>query len=116
MSWLIAPRVRLRARYVRLVCVAAQYHAAAGDWARAVYTYEAGLDIEPCSEQLYQGLMQCLTHAGLGAQNADVYRRCERLLQSIEARAPSPQTQAVYAGLAHNGARTDLHPAVPGAH
>ena len=64
----------------------------AGDWPRATASYETGLRIDPCAEDICRRLMTIYHRAGRGADVDAAYGRCRDALADRLGIAPSPQT------------------------
>ncbi len=97
--WLLSARDRARSRFLRSVSDLARHWESRNLWARAVQSYERGLEIDPLAEDLYRRLMQCHVAQGHAADAARVYMRCRELLAGQLDMPPSTETQALFESL-----------------
>ena len=97
--WLLSARDRARSRFLRSVSDLARHWEGRNLWARAVQSYERGLEIDPLAEDLYRRLMQCHVAQGHAADAARVYMRCRELLAGQLDMPPSTETQALFESL-----------------
>ena len=68
----------------------------------AVKYYIKGLEIDPISEGLYYGLMQCYIELGDFAEALSVYKRCCHTLNTLLNTAPSPKIEELYNSFRRN--------------
>jgi ATP/maltotriose-dependent transcriptional regulator MalT/DNA-binding SARP family transcriptional activator len=94
-EWAISLRERLRSRFLRGTAWLGRHWTAAGEWSRAVDTYERGLAVDDLAEEFYQGLMSCYLRLGRRAEALGVYERCRRILAATLQVPPSPATEAI---------------------
>lgn len=93
--WTIAPRERLRARFVRLGGADAQRHVEEGDWGGAVACLERLLQADATVEPFYQQLMRVQHRLGRSAEVLATYRRCRDVLGATIHRLPSASTESL---------------------
>jgi len=99
-AWAIAPRERLRARFVRAAGELAARHAAQQRCGDAIACLEGALQIDDTVESFYQQLMSLHASAGRGADVQRAYRRCRDVLAATLQLRPSPSTDALLSKLA----------------
>ena len=68
----------------------------------AVKYYIKGLEIDPISEGLYYGLMQCYIELGDFAEALSIYKRCCHTLKTLLNTTPSPKIEAIYHSIRHD--------------
>ena len=61
----------------------------------AIACYRKALEVEPLTESLYCGLMQCYAATGRYAEALSTYERCRRILNDQLGVKPSPRTEAL---------------------
>lgn len=66
-----------------------------GDYAASAQLYSAGLDIDPLTEVLTQGLLRCYLELRQPAQALRIYGYCREMLQRELGLKPSPDTEAL---------------------
>lgn len=98
--WAIAPRERLRARFVRAAGALAGRYAAQQRCDDAIACLEGALQIDDTVEPFYQQLMSLHADAGRGADVQRAYRRCRDVLAATLQLRPSPSTDALLSKLA----------------
>ncbi len=98
--WTIAPRERLRARFVRAADTQARRRTEAGQWDEAVAGLERALQVDNTVEAFYQQLMRCHARMGRSAEVAATYRRCRDVLGATLQVRPSASTEALLKRLA----------------
>lgn len=94
-SWALAPRVRLRERFVRALELGGRRLRAQGHLRECLLHFQRGLELEPLSEELHLGLMEL--HAALGhpAEAFAAYERCRMALDRGLGVAPSEKLRAL---------------------
>jgi len=97
--WLIAPRNRLRSKFMRALCEAGAQLEHAGDWSGAAALYQRGLELDTLAEPLYRRLMVCHQRRGDRAEAMNVYRRCRDSLSIVLGTRPSTETENLYQAL-----------------
>lgn len=95
----IACREQIRARLLRCFARAARQWEEAGDPESAADCYQRLIEADPLFEAPYRNLMLCLQRGGEQREARAVYERLRTLLSMRLKLMPSPETQAVYAGL-----------------
>jgi LuxR family maltose regulon positive regulatory protein len=93
--WLIAPRERLRARFLAALEQLGSAMLAAGMAEKARACYEHGLTIDPLVEQFYQGLMRCYWHLDRLAEVQTTLARCRQVLRTSLGLECSAATEAL---------------------
>jgi DNA-binding SARP family transcriptional activator len=91
---MLAPRDRLRSRFIRFVRSSVQRLTAAGESELAVGTLQRAVELEPFAEALHRELIAAFAASRREAEAIVAYRRCERLLGKVLGVTPSPQTRA----------------------
>ena len=89
-SWAAAMRVRLRSRFLRLLCGCARQLREAGDYEAAARLCRRVLEIEPVVEKILVEYLRALLAGGFSAQAVLTLRESELLFQRLLGRPPSP--------------------------
>ena len=92
-------RERIRARWTRQLGQAGAYLKACGQQAQAVQIYQRIVEQQPLAEDVYRRLIQSLIAEGRPAEAYEAYRRCRQQLSVLVGLKPSPETDALVAGL-----------------
>ncbi|MHB1941585.1 MAG: BTAD domain-containing putative transcriptional regulator [Acidiferrobacteraceae bacterium] len=94
--WVLVPRERLRARFLRQHRHVGEGLERSDQWADAIEWYQRGMEVEPLEEESYRGLIRC--HRELKHYSAALaaYHRCEQLLVELLGRPPNAETQRLY--------------------
>jgi ATP/maltotriose-dependent transcriptional regulator MalT/DNA-binding SARP family transcriptional activator len=95
----LACREQLRAKLLRCLGRAARRWEEAGEHATAVDSYLRCIDADELCEAFYRELMLCHQRRGERAEALSAYERLRAALSARLKVMPSPETQAVYAGL-----------------
>jgi LuxR family transcriptional regulator, maltose regulon positive regulatory protein len=101
--WAIAPRERLRARFVRLGGADVRHHLEGADWDGAVACLERLLQADATVEPFYQQLMRAHHRLGRSAEVLATYRRCRDVLGATLHVPPSASTEALLRELGVGG-------------
>jgi DNA-binding SARP family transcriptional activator len=114
-SWMFAPRLRLKAKFERLVTALATHLERHNRFADAIDVCLQALERDPLNELLYRRLMGCHLKRGELAEAARTYGRCREALAKGLAMHPSMETERLYfegvRGTAERGvARTSMLP------
>ena len=96
-SGIVTYRERLRSRFLRAVVQAGRHWEHAGEWGKALESYQRGLDVDPLSEDMCRGLIVCNMRMGRAAEAHAVYRRCCKTLSEVLGIVPSPELKAILA-------------------
>jgi DNA-binding SARP family transcriptional activator len=80
--WTIPARERLQSRFQRLVGRTARIYAETGDIESSVMYYRKGLEAEPLSEELHQGLISAFIRSNRFAEALAAFAQCRKILQS----------------------------------
>jgi len=94
-SWLLAPRERLHGRVVRAVERVGGFWEGEGELARAIATYERGLEVDELEESFYQGVIRSWLALDRRSKAVVAYRRCEVALGEGLGVEPSRETEAL---------------------
>jgi DNA-binding SARP family transcriptional activator len=95
-SWSVAPRERLRGKFIDAL---SRYSAALeseGDLSGAVQCYMRGIDADPIVESFPLGLMRCYERLGKRTEALSVYRRLKHTLSVVLGVPPSDATQRLF--------------------
>ncbi len=92
---LLAPRERLRGKFLRAVLGLGAAWESLDNWPRAAEAYRRGIEADPLAEELYQRLMLCELKRGHPAAALEAYRRCRHLLSVLLGMKPSARTEAM---------------------
>jgi DNA-binding SARP family transcriptional activator len=93
--WLLAPRERLRGRYLRCLDAMAERFERGEQLHEALELLHQGIDLDPFAEAFYRRLMQSYQRLGRQAEALAVWRRCQRTLRAGLGINPSAQTEAI---------------------
>jgi LuxR family maltose regulon positive regulatory protein len=95
-SWSVAPRERLRGKFIHTLATHGKSLEGAGDTEGAIRLYLRGVDADPIVEAFHQGLMRCYQRLGRHTEAISVYRRMRQTLSAVLSVAPSLETQTLY--------------------
>jgi DNA-binding SARP family transcriptional activator len=95
-SWVISARERLKNKYLAGITKLGMLLEQAGEAEKAMEYYEAGLDVDPLVESLYQHLIRCQLHLGRHADAARTYQRCRSNFSAALNVEPSAETEEIY--------------------
>ncbi|MBI3755364.1 MAG: tetratricopeptide repeat protein, partial [Deltaproteobacteria bacterium] len=101
-SWSLTLRERLRSRFLRHIKDMGRYWKGHEKTDEAVKYYIKGLEIDPISEGLYYGLMQCYIELGDFAEALSIYKRCCHTLKTLLNTTPSPKIEVLYNSFSHD--------------
>lgn len=93
--WTASTRERLRGRFLRLVAETGRALESGQRWQEAIAIYLRGVDAEPLTESLYQGLMRCHEAQGQRPEALGIYRRLRHQLSVVLGVPPSPSSEAL---------------------
>jgi DNA-binding SARP family transcriptional activator len=93
--WAIAPRERLISKFLCQLSALGRYWESAGDWGRAVETYQKAIDVNGLAEEHYQRLMLAYRTLGQHSEALSVYQRCRETLLAGHGRLPSPGIEVI---------------------
>jgi ATP/maltotriose-dependent transcriptional regulator MalT/DNA-binding SARP family transcriptional activator len=96
--WIVAPRERLRARFVRELGEVARAAEARGDTDRAIECYVDAIEADERAEELYRRLIGLYGRLGRRAEMLALYQRCRATLAATLGVHPSPETEAAASG------------------
>jgi len=109
-SWSVAPRERLRGKFID----ALSRHGATleweGDLPGAVQCFMLGIDADPIVESFQQGLMRCYERLGKRTEALSVYRRLKHTLSVVLGVPPSEATQRLFQDMLQRQSETGLLP------
>jgi DNA-binding SARP family transcriptional activator len=92
-SCIVTRRERLRSKFLRMIVQTGRHWERSGEWEKAVFCYQMGLEVDQLSEELYGGLISCNLRAGRRNEAHAVYKRCCSTLSSVLGVSPSPDLQ-----------------------
>ena len=95
-SWMIAPRLRLKTKFERLVATLAAHLERQNRFSDAIDVCLPALEQDPLNELLYRRLMGCYLKKGELAEAARIYSRCREALAKGLAMQPSMETERLY--------------------
>jgi len=95
-SWMFAPRLRLKAKFERLIAALAAHFERQNRFADAIDVGLEALERDPLNELLYRRLMGCYLKSGEFATAARIYSRCREALAKGLAMSPSLETERLY--------------------
>jgi len=90
--WAIAPRERLRNKYLRLIAWYGGHFEKECQWERAVEYYQKALETDSLVEDIYQRLMLCYHKLGRRADAIRTFERCALTLRTSLHVEPSEAT------------------------
>jgi DNA-binding SARP family transcriptional activator len=94
--WGVVESERLRARYLTLLSVIADYYFEQGDYQTCMVHAQALLTNDPCREDAHRLVMCCHVRRGERAQALRQYRTCEMILRREFEVVPEPSTCALF--------------------
>lgn len=98
-AWVLAPRERLRSRFLRAIDRAAKALCEHKACEQSLRCYEKAADIDPLSERFIQGLMRSHRCLNRPADGLLAYARFRHLLEATLGITPSRETEALAASL-----------------
>ena len=106
-EWTIMLRERLQSKFVRNVSRLGNFLAEGNETAKALETFQKGLDMAPLAEEFYHQVMLC--HVGLGrvAEAKNTFRQCRKVLLSELGLDPSEKIKDVYRSLRSDSEEDD---------
>jgi len=99
LAWSVHRREKLKNGLLQIILKAGRHSEQAGGWEEAAGYYEAGLNVDPLTEEFYQRLMSCYGKLGRTAAAVKAYQRCSEILFKHLGIKPSPETRAIYSSL-----------------
>jgi DNA-binding SARP family transcriptional activator len=97
-AWVLVPRERLRAKYLRHAERLGLHLERQGDLESAIDGYLRGIEVDPWAEPFYLGLMRCYQKLERKSDALRAYQRCYRALSQLNM-TPSPAVQSIYRAL-----------------
>jgi DNA-binding SARP family transcriptional activator len=97
-AWLIQPRERQRARFIRAMTHIGRHWEGCGEWERALACYERCLEADPLAEAFYRYLIIGFQRLERRGEAIEAYNRCRKALATLGVE-PSSETRALYEGL-----------------
>jgi LuxR family transcriptional regulator, maltose regulon positive regulatory protein len=94
-----ARREALRVRFVHLLSQEARRLERKGGFEHAAALYSHGVEVEPLTESLYQGLMRCYQREQRTSDALRVYERLRKMLRATLGVSPSPVSESLRRGL-----------------
>ena len=95
-SWSVAPRERLRGKFIDALSRHGATLESEGDVPEAVQCYLRGIDADPIVESFHLGLMRCYERLGKRSEAFSVYRRLKQTLSVLLGVPPSDATQRLF--------------------
>lgn len=95
-SWSVAPRERLRGKFIDALSRSGATLESEGDLPGAVQCYLRGTDADLIVESFHQGLMRCYERLGRRTEALSVYRRLKHTLSVVLGVPPSEATQRLF--------------------
>ncbi|MFN0038200.1 MAG: BTAD domain-containing putative transcriptional regulator [Burkholderiales bacterium] len=95
-SWSVAPRERLRGKFIDTLSQFGAILENEGNWSEAVRYYLRGIDADPIVESFHQGLMRCYERLDKRTEALSVYRRFKHTLSVVLGVPPSDATQGLF--------------------
>jgi len=97
-AWMMPPRERQRARFIRAMTHVGRFWEQGGQHERALACYERCLEADPLAEGLYRNLIVCYGAMQRRAEAIEAFNRCRKALSSLKVE-PSAETRALYEAL-----------------
>jgi LuxR family transcriptional regulator, maltose regulon positive regulatory protein len=97
--WVIAPRERLRSKFIHAIGNLGSSLERAGRHETAIDLYIRGVEADPLIEPFYQGLMRCYEHLDRRSEAAGAYRRLRQTLSVTLGVQPSTESQRLFSTL-----------------
>ena len=94
--WMLAARLRLRARFVHACAVLGRRYSDAARWEDARACYQRGLEVDELAEDLCLGLMRAVAALKRPVDGVAAFRRLERSLAQGPGVQPALATRALY--------------------
>jgi two-component SAPR family response regulator len=94
--WVVAPRERLRSKFLRAVVTFGQARETQGEHGSALSWYQRALEADPLPEELYGRLMRCYAHLGRHVEALAVYERCRANCTQVLGIEPSAEIQRLF--------------------
>jgi len=95
-AWSVAPRERLRGRFIDLLSGCSAALESCGDIASAIRCYLRGIEADPVVEAFHQGLMRCYEQLGRRTEAISAYRRMKQTLSVVLGVPPSEASRRLY--------------------
>ena len=118
-SWSVAPRERLRGKFIDALSRYGTTLESEGDLPGAVQCYMRGIDADPIVESFSQGLMRCYERLDKRTEALSVYRRLKQTLSVVLGVPPSDATQGLFQDMLQRQSETGVLPvpdtAIPSA-
>jgi DNA-binding SARP family transcriptional activator len=99
--WAVAPRDRLRSKFVRVVATLGPRLEAAGKFDSAANLYHRAIECDDLAEEFYRGLMRCYGATGRKAEAVGVYRQLRQTLSVTLGMSPAAATETLAETLQH---------------
>ena len=94
--WSVAPRERLRGRFIDAISTHSASLEEEDDMQGAVRCYLRGIDTDPIVEIFHQGLMRCYERMGRRTESLSAYRRLKQTLSVLLGVPPSENSQRLF--------------------
>jgi LuxR family transcriptional regulator, maltose regulon positive regulatory protein len=96
-AWMLAPRLRLKTKFERLVCALSSHLEQQRQFGEAIDVCRQALELDPLNELFYRRLIRCYLERGEIASALVTYRRCREALVKGLSAPVSGETQRLYA-------------------
>ena len=107
--WSVAPRERLRGKFIDALSRYGTTLEAEGDLLGAVQCYMRGIDADSIVESFHQGLMRCYERLDKRTQALSVYRRLKHTLSVVLGVPPSNTTQRLFQDMLQRQSQAGAH-------
>lgn len=97
--WALTMRERQRSKFLRIIGKATDQLCSRSLCTDVIACLQKGIEIDPITENFYQGLMKCHLCLQQAAEGLAVYQRCREVLQRELAVPPSGKTAELHARL-----------------
>jgi DNA-binding SARP family transcriptional activator len=97
--WSVAPRERLRGKFIHALSSCGALLESSGDLESAVQCYLRGIDADPVVEGFHQGLMRCYERMGRRTEALSAFRRMKQTLSVLLGVPPSEASQFLFQNL-----------------
>ena len=95
-AWTTSMRERLKNKFFKFIGNTGSYYERAGQFEKAIYYFQKGIEVDDLAEVFYQHLMNCYMNMGYKAEAVKTYQRCKKVFSSVLGILPSPQLEDIY--------------------
>jgi DNA-binding SARP family transcriptional activator len=111
-SWMLAPRLRLRSKFERLIAALSTHLEQRKQFSEATDLCHRALELDPFNESLYRRLMRCYLNQGEIAGALGTYLRCCEALSKGLAAPISCETERLHLEVSRAAAERGIRPLI----